>query len=204
MLRFRPVIGTVGLILGIVAYSALPAWAESQANQILKASGIRAGLCVHLLSGDGKLTAELGQNGQFLVHGLETTDALVERARAGIRSQTQYGKVSVVQSDLKTLPYSEHLVNLLVLEEAPEAINRGLSIQEIVRVLIPRGVAMLGGWDANPEALKTTQAELRKLGVQEVQVISLDGAWLRILKPRPKEMDEWTHLNHNAGGNRVS
>jgi len=40
------------------------------AEEVLKASGTKAGLAVHLGVTDGRLTAELAANGKFLVHGL--------------------------------------------------------------------------------------------------------------------------------------
>jgi outer membrane protein assembly factor BamB len=83
-------------------------------------------------------------------------------------------------------------------------IGRGLSLQELARVLVPRGVAMLGGWTSAKGAVEHAKAELQNIGIKDVRVVELDGSWLRFAKPRPVEMDEWTHLNHNAGGNRVS
>jgi len=65
------------------------------------------------------------------------------------------------------LPYVDHLVNTLV-------VNDGTQIprDEILRVLVPNGVALVSGQ--------------------------------RIVKPWPKEIDEWTHYLHGPDGNPVA
>ncbi len=51
-----------------------------------------------------------------------------------------------------------------------------VSIEECLRVLAPAGVAY----------------------------IKKDGRWQKTVKPRPEEIDEWTHHLHDAGGNAVA
>src|SRR5438105_559781 len=52
----------------------------------------------------------------------------------------------------------------------------GVPLDEINRVLTPNGVAY----------------------------VKQGGQWQKIVKPRPKEMDEWTHYFYNAEGNATS
>jgi outer membrane protein assembly factor BamB len=52
----------------------------------------------------------------------------------------------------------------------------GISVDEVTRALAPDGVALV-----------------RK-----------NGSWVRSVKPRPSEIDEWTHYFYNAKGNAVS
>ena len=84
------------------------------AKQILEKTGVRGGLIVHLGCGDGKLTAALGGNRRYLVHGLDTDAGKVRRARGHIQSLGLYGRVSVDSFDGRQLPYVDDLVNLLV------------------------------------------------------------------------------------------
>ena len=51
-----------------------------------------------------------------------------------------------------------------------------VSMDEVLRVLCPDGVAY----------------------------IKTGGAWKKSVKPRPKDIDEWTHYMHDAGGNAVA
>ena len=69
--------------------------ASEPARQILEATGVQAGLIVHLGCGDGKLTAALRAHDGFLVHGLDADARNVEAARKHIQSSGSYGNVSV-------------------------------------------------------------------------------------------------------------
>jgi len=125
------------------AYGSIPSPAET-AQTILTESGVQGGLVVHLGCGDGKLTAALRAHDGYLVHGLDRNPAAVAEAREHVRSLGPYGPVSIEQLDGARLPYTDNLVNLLVVDN-PEAV----SADEVERVLAPQGVAMVRqgkGW----------------------------------------------------------
>ena len=156
---------------------------KQTARKILNETGVKGGLIVHLGCGDGKLTAALLANDSYLVHGLDTNDNNVEKARDYISKPANggsrrnpaslglYGKVSVEQWSGKTLPYNDNVVNLLVAEELGN-----VSMDEVLRVLCPNGAAYL------------------KYGSQ----------WKKTIKPRPETIDEWTHFLHSADNNAVA
>ncbi|MBM4082842.1 MAG: methyltransferase domain-containing protein, partial [Planctomycetes bacterium] len=110
------------------------------AQQILDAAGVKGGLIVHIGCGDGKLTAALRANDSYLVHGLDTDPKNVEAARKHIASLGLYGKVTVEPWSGKGLPYIENSVNLVV----ADALG-GVTMDEVMRVLAPNGVAYIGG-----------------------------------------------------------
>ncbi|MFA6561286.1 MAG: PQQ-binding-like beta-propeller repeat protein [Verrucomicrobiia bacterium] len=114
--------------------------AAQEARQILETTGVKGGLIVHVGCGDGKLTAALRANDSFIVHGLDTHAKNVEAARRHIQSLGLYGKVSVEQWDGKRLPYVENLVNMVVAERLG-----GVSMDEVMRVLAPNGIAYIAG-----------------------------------------------------------
>jgi outer membrane protein assembly factor BamB len=144
---------------------------QAQAREILEATGIQGGLIVHLGCGDGQLTAALRANDSYLVHGLDRDAALIQRARARLRQEGNYGSITVDRLSGDSLPYVDQLVNLVV-AEAPLGVSR----EEVMRVLAPRGVAYL----------------------------KQDGQWVKTVKPRPEQLDEWTHFLHDASGNAVA
>jgi outer membrane protein assembly factor BamB len=144
------------------------------AQEILEAAGVRGGLVVHVGCGDGKLTAALRAGDSFLVHGLDTDVKHVATARQHIQSLGLYGKVSVEQWSGERLPYADNLVNLIVVSP-PFSVARA----ELVRALCPDGVAVF----------TTDQGQL---------------APDKLIKPRPKDIDEWTHYLHDAGNNAVA
>jgi hypothetical protein len=92
-------------------------------------------LVVHIGS-DPRVTASLLVDDRYLVQGLYR-DGVTE-ARRAITAMGLYGKVSIAKFDGSTLPYSDNLVNLLVVDgESP------VDEAEIMRVLAPRGVALV-------------------------------------------------------------
>jgi len=144
---------------------------RQKARHILDATGVKGGLVVHIGCGDGKLTAGLHVNDSYLVHGLDKDAKSIAKARDYISKKDLYGKVSVEQWSAKSLPYTDNVVNLLVAEELGD-----LSMDEVMRVLCPKGVAYLK-----------------------------DGEkWKKTVKPWPDEIDEWTHFLHDADNNAVA
>lgn len=145
--------------------------AQKQVQEIFQLSGVQGGLIVLVGVDDGRLTAALGQEARFVVQGLEVDAEKVRQARETIRSVGQYGRVSISQWDGESLPYADDLVNLVVAQE-----TRDVELDEILRVLVPRGVAL----------------------------IKQDGKWMKKVKPWPEEMDEWSHYFYGPDNNAVS
>ena len=152
--------------------------ASKIAERILAQSGVQGGLIVLVGLGDppdGALAAALGGSGRFLVQGLDSDDAKVARARQHIQSLGRYGPIAVDRWSGERLPYIDQLANLVLIAD-------GVSMdrEEVLRVLLPDGVAMT----------VSTDGELR-----------ITDRWV---KPRPKELDDWTHYLYDASGNAVS
>ncbi len=134
------------------------------------------GLAVHVGTVDGRMELDLAARGFRLVHGLALSAEAAERARKEIAARGPYGAASVeAVRDARALPHADHLVNLLVADL--EALGeKGPSRAEIERVLVPGGSALLRE----------------------------KGAWTRLVKPRPAEMDEWTHPHYGPDERRSS
>jgi outer membrane protein assembly factor BamB len=156
----------------ICCYSATPALAlADKGSPIIQDTGVQGGLIIHAPCGDGKLTATLRVNDSYMVHGLDPDPDNVDMARKHIQSLGLYGQVSVEQWSGNKLPYIDNLVNLFVSRDLGE-----IPISEVMRVLVPNGVAYIKEGDS----------------------------WTKTIKPRPKEIDEWTHYMHDATGNAVA
>ena len=187
----------------VVCRCADAAGEDVLADRIVRTAGIARGLCVHLDCGAGELTAALGNHHGLLVHGLEPDAGLAAQARTLIDESNVHGRVSIAVGDWARLPYADDLVNLVVAHDFGANAHNERRLREIIRILAPRGVALLGGWKNTGEMERTVEA-IGTIGIDDVQVVDIDGPWLRIVKPRPDGVDDWTHFNHNAGGNRVS
>ncbi|MHC4487931.1 MAG: class I SAM-dependent methyltransferase, partial [Planctomycetota bacterium] len=125
--------------------TALFASPAGTAQEIIAASGIKGGLVVHVAAGDDISIADFFLNKGFLVHGLYRSKADVAQARDHIKKKDLYGKVSVQTWDRDYLPYADNMVNLLIAEDIID-----ISAEEVMRVLVPRGVAYIKsetGWD---------------------------------------------------------
>jgi outer membrane protein assembly factor BamB len=107
------------------------------AKEILDTSGVQGGIVVHLGCGDGKLTAALRISDSYTVHGLEADPAKVAEARNYIRAKGIYGSVSVERFSGPVLPYTDNLINLIVVQDAGNVTRN-----EGMRVLAPGGVAL--------------------------------------------------------------
>lgn len=144
---------------------------RERASQILDGSGVKGGLVVHIGCGDGKLTAALCVDESYLVNGLDINPENVDVARQNVKSGGSYGRVTINRFDGRKLPYIDNLVNLVVAEHLGD-----LPMDEVMRVLAPRGVAL----------------------------VKVDGKWTKTVKPSPKEIDEWTHYLHDPSNNAVA
>jgi len=162
---------TCFLTISLTASTTAARQAEQKAKDILDAAGVKGGFIVHIGCGDGQLTAALHASESYAVHGLDKDAGNIKQARRNIRSVNLYGTVSVDQLEGNRLPYIDNLVNLVVCEDLGN-----ISMDEVLRVLAPKGVAY----------------------------IKQAGKWQKTLKERPSEIDEWTHYLHDASGNAVA
>jgi len=141
------------------------------ARQILETTGVRGGLIVHLGCGDGRLTAALRAGERYIVQGLSADAGSVGTAREHIRRRGVYGEVTAIEFDGRRLPYADNLVNLVVAEDLGD-----VPMQEITRVLAPRGVAYF----------------------------KREGQWVKQVKPWPADLGEWSHWRHGPVANPVT
>ncbi|MBC8869490.1 MAG: PQQ-binding-like beta-propeller repeat protein [Planctomycetes bacterium] len=160
------------ILVAVLACSSVRA--EQSAEDILEASGVSAGLVVHLGCGEGKLTTKLRANDALIVQGLDAKPENIQKARAHIQSLDLGGKVSAAVFNGERLPYVDNLVNLVVASDECQVTR-----DEITRVLVPGGVALFIN--------RKSEIENRK--------------WV---KPWPDDIDDWTHYLYDSRGTSVS
>jgi len=170
--RTRRIVTLIVLVLALMINPAPAADSQRrQAGQILDDTGVKGGFIVHIGCGDGKLTAAMGADERYLVQGLDVDANNVQKAREHISSLNLYGRISVDRWNGTNLPYIDNMVNLVVADDIGD-----LQIDEILRVLVPEGVAYIRDGDE----------------------------WTKTFKIRPKDIDEWTHYLHDASNNPVA
>ncbi len=170
------------LVVGMGAAQAITAQA------LYEAADIHGGLVVHVGCGRGTLTAELMTSDRFLVHGLDRDTANVAKTRALLTAKRIHGRASADVFDGMQLPYARNLVNLVLVDcdlEDPAA--------ELLRVLAPDGKAVVRK-AGNADWLAAIPHSRSDIG----------DAYVMFAKPRPADIDEWSHFLHDAGGNAVA
>jgi len=169
-MKFKATFPSCVMVLCMLVAPPCLVGAESP-RELVVASGVRGGLVIHVGCDAGRFTAALRINDRYVVQGLDTDPARVAQASRRLHEQGLAGPVTVIRWDGRRLPYADNVVSLLVIDRA-DALAGG----EIMRVLSPRGVALV----KKPDGRK------------------------KITKPVPPEIDEWTHYLHGPGNNAVA
>jgi len=170
--------------LAVIASLHSSAWAE--APREIVASGLHGGIVVRLGWGGRTSVAKLYSGEKYLICGLDTDVAVVEKAKEQIAAKNVYGQVSAEKYDGKNLPFGDNIVNLVIVEDAAQ-----VSAAEIKRALVPKGVVLV----------KAGSGLLASSGMKK------EGAahgWDRYRKPWPADIDEWPQFLYDSSNNAVS
>ncbi|MCX7014773.1 MAG: PQQ-binding-like beta-propeller repeat protein [Candidatus Sumerlaeota bacterium] len=148
------------------------------AKQILEAAGLKGGLIAHIGCGPSASSGQAGQLTAALHAGdcyvVHGLDADPKNVDAARKRIQSLGLYGPVSVDLLEGNRLPYIDNLVNLVVSE---NLGaVSMHEVMRVLAPNGVAY----------------------------VQKDGAWAKTVKPRPKEIDDWTHYLYNSTNNAVS
>lgn len=140
------------------------------ASQMVRASGASGGVCAVVGATDASLALAIAKEGSFVVHCLAPDTKACDAMRKAIRAGGLYGAVSADVLSGDRLPYTDNLVNVLVVNDKSR-----IPKEELLRVLVPNGVAF-----------------------------THHSAFITLRKPRPADIDEWTHYLHGPDGNAVA
>ena len=149
---------------------------EARAPSLPPDGQLDAGLCIVAPAPDGAALCDLTRGGRVLVQALAADDASLAQTRQVIQSKGLYGVATIARPlGFDPLPYADDLVNLVIIDR--DALGPTAPAQaEILRIVAPQGTA----W------------------------IRQDGQWRKIVKPRPADLDDWTHFDYDAAGGGVS
>lgn len=172
---------------------------DSLAENILRESGIHKGYCLVLGSGDGRLAYSLAQKSELTVIGVEDNAEQVAAARRLLHATGLYGKrISIYQSALDKLPFSDYLANLIVSERTWVRGDLPTPPREVLRVLRPFGGQAIISFKQDHN---NWLAEAKQNGWQ----ISQDQyAWAKLTRDALPGSGEWTHLYADAANTSCS
>ncbi len=187
----------VSVILATSSFiTAQPLTAKQQAQQILKACNVKGGLIVHIGCGDGLPPAALIRPKAGTIQSRASLWPAFGGLTAALRVNDGYlvhgldrseGRVVRARQYIQSLGvYGAVSVERLEDDSLPYVdnlvnlvVSEGLGtvpMSEVMRVLCPNGVAYIRN----------------------------DGKWVKTVKPRPEEIDDWTHYLYDASNNAVS
>ncbi|NQT11370.1 MAG: PQQ-binding-like beta-propeller repeat protein, partial [Planctomycetes bacterium] len=157
--RLRSWIVTLLAVCLLAGPAAANEAGTATAKKIVDAAGAGGGIVVHLGCGNGKLTAALRLDDRYTVHGLDPDPARIAAARSHVESLGVYGPVSVEQFSGSALPYTDNLVNLVVVQDAGQ-----VAMEEVMRVLAPGGAAVVERGNRWEKVAKTWPEEIDHWG----------------------------------------
>jgi outer membrane protein assembly factor BamB len=151
----------------MLAFIPYPAPAGTLLDTI-HSTGAQNGIIVLVQGGDA--VCEDAAASGFAVLALETRPERVDAMRRRFLDGDLYGRVAASLLDGQTLPCIDDLVNIVVVE------GGSLADEEIMRVLVPGGVALVRD----------------------------DGRWRKFEKEWPADIDVWSQYLRDADNNAVS
>jgi outer membrane protein assembly factor BamB len=143
------------------------------------------GFCVDLGCGDGKLATEIARKTKLYVFALAKDDADCRRTRLALEKAGLYGtRATAMTGSLRKLPLPRGYGNLIVTGEYQDT----LDLEEVLRVLNPNGMAVIGGGKAGAAKLKTA---LDAAGIRDYQIFANYATFRGRM---PSGVTDWTHM----------
>jgi len=167
------------------------------AELIIEQAGIEKGYCLALDSSRGRLACELAARSDLKIVCVVDDANEAADARSTIDREGLCGRVVVHHGDPKSMPYTNYVANLIVLDRAPAV----ASVDEIVRVLRPSGgvIAMIRPHEES-DSTRTIHSSLSNWEHRSEGDIRLTWA-----KRKPLEgAGEWTHTYAEPGNSACS
>ena len=138
-MKFVIISRSIWLIL-LLSLSSYADRVEVQADRLLNQAEFTGGLIVQLDGADPELTKALGRGPRTRVHALHSDLASIQTIRQAVFTAGSYGKISAEHYDGIHLPYVDNLINFIYVPK-----KTSVKEKEILRVLRPLGVALIGG-----------------------------------------------------------
>ena len=176
--------------------------AMTMGAEMIGFAGVPGGIGVVVGAEDASLALALAKQGSFTVQCLFSDDEKCRAARKAIDEIGVYGVVSADTLDSKRLPYTNNLLNLVVIDTWAEQASRGLVVKEILRVLAPLGTAWLR--TSSPDEAEKLSTQLKGKAVEGLSRFDGDLRMVRFKRPWPEDIDQWSHFLHGADGNPVA
>ncbi|MFV1967575.1 MAG: PQQ-binding-like beta-propeller repeat protein, partial [Pirellulaceae bacterium] len=195
----------VPLVLSPAQLPAGEAGSGALIEKVMEETNIDRGLC-SILGFDTEAALQLVRSGDFLIHVRHPDAATVQTLRE-TAGKAGFGidRVVVEQGSLDKLPYANNIVDLLLATQVTLDDLDTLKVDEILRVLRPEGVAVIG----NIEQRDASNAYATRLkewsAIEGAETLAAPRPGFVVLRKRPLEgTDEWPHWEKSPDNNPVS
>ncbi len=167
--------------------------AAATARRIIEQTGKKAGYCVVLGAGDGRLLYHLARQSDLEVYCIEPDAERAATVRRALDAAGLYGvRVTVHQGTLDTLKYPDYMADLLVICQPGSGDMANWPAAEVRRVLRPCGGTahvVVAGLTGGPEAVK---GWLTGGKVPQGEIRNVDGA-VQVVRGKLPGAANWTH-----------
>ena len=172
--------------------------AARMARSVIDGTGKKAGVCVVLGAGDGRLLYHLAKQSDLAVYCVEPDARKADAARRALDAARLYGlRVTVHQGTLASLGYPDYAADAIVAGGTPNDLQTW-SAEHVYRVLRPYGGSARIALAADEEASRTAILSwLRGGRVPEDEVKAAKGAVQVVRGPLPGA-GNWTHQYASA------
>jgi len=180
------------------------------AGRIVELSAIDRGVCSVLGAESGPVALVLAGTGKFFVSILDPSNSLVEGLRKAADAKDLYGRFMLAEKGVfSPLPYADNSVDLILTLNLTGDDLKNLSTAELLRVLRPRGKALVGRLKTREtrESLTREQLDrwLNSAGIAQKGCTEDElGLWAVLTKPSLEGVDDWSHWEHGPDNNPVS
>ncbi len=199
----------VAIAVALLAAITLPLRAEeniSEVSQFLAAHlKTRSGPALDLGCGNASLDIALAKLAPLNLECISSEQNSVTAARESFLASGLYGThLSANRESTGKLNYPDSCMSLIFASDQFVTGYGDRDLAEIVRVLSPNGVALLGQSTAvanhTKEPLTRAQLEtwLADAHITSFEILEEHGVWARITKPFAPGWDDWTHRMHDA------
>jgi len=172
--------------------------ASALARRILDQTGKRAGYCLVLGAGDGRLLYDLAKQSELQICCLEPDAEVVASTRRVLDEAQLYGvRVVIHHGSLGEVAYPEYFADLVILGDSTATSLKRLPSQEVYRVLRPCGGTAHVVADGRSGGPATVREWLTAGQVPAEEISTSEGA-VRVVRGRLPGAGDWTHQYASA------
>jgi len=184
---------------------------EAAAEAIIMETGAKKGYCLILGAERGRLARELALRTDLTVIGIEPDPEKAQAARLALDAAGLYGeRVTIDQSDISKLSYSNYFANLIVSDSLLLTGKIPGIPSELSRHLKPCGGAICLGVPANaPRQAKALTSEqllnwFAGLELGQCRISETNGRWATLRRGPLPGAGKWTHQYAEPGNTACS